>query len=53
MAGMPGQAAAGHPWSIGAEDLSFAQTSGRVYSLTEVPGARTVFGVPASSIGLQ
>jgi hypothetical protein len=52
LSGAPGQAAAAHSWSIGAEDLSFAQTSGRVYSLTEVPGARTVFAVPASSIGL-
>lgn len=50
--GTPGQTAAGHPWAVGAEDLSYAPTSGRVYSLTEHPGARVVFAVPASSVGL-
>jgi hypothetical protein len=50
--GAPGQNAAGHPWGAGPEDLSFAGTSGRVYSLTEHPGARVVFGVPAASVGL-
>lgn len=34
-------------WPLGAEDLSFAPTSGRLYSLTEKPGQRVVFAVPA------
>lgn len=50
--GAPGQNAGTHPWAAGPEDLSYAPTSGRVYSLTEHPGARVVFGVPASSLGL-
>jgi hypothetical protein len=50
--GAPGQAAAGHPWAVGAEDLTYAGTSGRVYSLTEHPGARVVFAVSAASLGL-
>ena len=39
--------ATSRPWSVGAEDLSFAPTSGRLYSLTEKPGQRVVFAVPA------
>ena len=50
--GAPGQNTAAHPWGAGPEDLSDAGTSGRVYSLTEHPGARVVFGVPAASLGL-
>jgi hypothetical protein len=47
LTGAPNAAATSQPWSIGAEDLSFAPTSGRLYSLTEKPGQRVVFAVPA------
>jgi hypothetical protein len=50
--GAPGQATGAHAWGAGPEDLTYAGTSGRVYSLTEHPGARVVFGVPAASLGL-
>ena len=49
--GAPGAASKGHPWAAGVEDVSYAATSGRVYSLTEYPGARVVFGVGASTLG--
>jgi hypothetical protein len=47
LTGAPNANATSQPWSIGAEDLSFAPTSGRLYSLTEKPGQRVVFAVPA------
>ena len=47
LTGAPNADATARPWSIGAEDLSFAPTSGRLYSLTEKPGQRVVFAVPA------
>ena len=49
--GAPGAATKPHTWAAGVEDVSYAATSGRIYSLTEYPGARVVFGVPASSLG--
>jgi hypothetical protein len=49
--GVPGKATVTRPWAAGVEDVSYAPTSGRVYSLTEYPGARSVFGVSASSLG--
>ena len=49
--GAPGAATTPHTWAAGVEDVSYAATSGRIYSLTEYPGARVVFGVPASSLG--
>ena len=48
LSGAPGATATARPWSVGAEDLSYAPTSGRIYSLTEVPKARTVFAVSGS-----
>jgi hypothetical protein len=45
--GAPNASAVLRPWSTGAEDVSFAPTSGRLYSLTEKPGQRVVFAVPA------
>ena len=50
--GAPGAAAtAAHLGRRASEDVSYAATSGRIYSLTEYPGARVVFGVGASSLG--
>jgi hypothetical protein len=45
----PDQASHAHAWGVGAEDLSFSALSGRIYSLTEHPGLRAVFAVPASA----
>lgn len=50
--GAPGAAVGKHTWGAGPEDLTFAGTSGRVYSLTEHPNARVVFGVTRASVGL-
>jgi hypothetical protein len=49
--GAPGQTATGRAWAAGGEDMTFAGTSGRIYSLTEYAGARTVFAVNAGSFG--
>jgi hypothetical protein len=49
--GAPGAATTKHTWAAGVEDVSYAPTSGRIYSLTEYPKARVVFGVPASTLG--
>ncbi|HWK28156.1 MAG TPA: hypothetical protein VNS09_16440 [Solirubrobacter sp.] len=50
--GAPGAAVGRHTWAAGPEDLTYAATSGRVYSVTEHPNARIVFGVKASALGL-
>jgi hypothetical protein len=52
VAGNPGQAASHWAWPDGAEDLHYAGTSHRVYSLTEKAGDRIVFAIDGASIGL-
>jgi hypothetical protein len=49
--GLPGAATKTFTWAAGVEDVSYAATSGRIYSLTEYPGARVVFGADAGSLG--
>jgi hypothetical protein len=51
-AGVPDQPAAHWRWPDGAEDLHYAGTSHRIYSLTEKAGDRIVFAIDASSVGL-
>ena len=49
--GVPGLGSpASHPWAISAEDLTYSAGSDRVYSLTEHPKMRSVFGVPSSTV---
>jgi hypothetical protein len=50
--GVPDQPAAHWRWPDGAEDLHYAGTSHRIYSLTEKAGDRIVFAIDASSVGL-
>jgi hypothetical protein len=38
-------------WPVGAQDLHYAPTSGRIYSLTEFANQRSVFAVRASTRG--
>jgi hypothetical protein len=52
VSGLPDQPAAHFRWPDGAEDLHYAGTSNRVYSLTEKSGDRIVFAIDASSVGL-
>jgi hypothetical protein len=52
VSGIPGQPAAHFRWPDAAEDLHYAGTSHRVYSLTEAAGDRIVFAIDASSVGL-
>jgi len=49
--GLPGANVTKHTWAAGVEDVSYAGTSKRIYSLTEYPGARVVYGVGAASLG--
>ena len=39
-------------WPDGAEDVHYAATSGRIYSLTEKQGDRIVFAINGSSVGI-
>jgi hypothetical protein len=39
-------------WAIGGEDLTYAAGTNRIYTLTEHPGLRAVFGFHAQAIGL-
>lgn len=39
-------------WPDGAEDLHYAGTSGRIYSLTEHEGDRVVFAIDGTSVGV-
>jgi hypothetical protein len=39
-------------WPDGAEDVHYAATSGRIYSLTEKRGDRIVFAIDGSSVGI-
>ncbi|WP_028066095.1 hypothetical protein [Solirubrobacter soli] len=52
VAGNPDQAASHWNWPDGAEDLHYAGTSNRVYSLTEKAGDRIVFAIDGASVGL-
>jgi hypothetical protein len=52
VAGNPGAAASHWTWPDGAEDLHYAGTSNRVYSLTETLRDRVVFAIDGASIGL-
>jgi hypothetical protein len=52
VSGIPGQPAAHFRRPDAAEDLHYAGTSHRVYSLTEAAGDRIVFAIDASSVGL-
>ncbi len=52
VAGNPDQAASHWAWPDGAEDLHYAGTSNRVYSLTEKAGDRIVFAIDGASVGL-
>lgn len=47
---LPGQESHPHPWGVGAEDLLYSPLSTRIYSLTEHPGNRAVFAVPAAAL---
>lgn len=49
-AAVPGQPSRPHRWGVGPEDLLYSPLSTRVYSLTEHPGKRAVFAVPASAL---
>lgn len=50
--GKPGKPTRRYGWGKGPEDLWFRSNANEVLSLTESPGARTVFGVGAGSLGL-
>lgn len=50
--GRPGGRVTTRSWAIGGEDLSFAAGTNRIYTLTEHPGLRAVFGFHAQAIGL-
>jgi hypothetical protein len=52
VAGAPDQPASHWAWPDGAEDLHYAGTSNRVYSLTEKSGDRIVFAIDGASVGL-
>jgi hypothetical protein len=52
VSGFPGLDAAHYRWPDAAEDVHYAGTSRRVYSLTEGRGDRVVFAVDAASVGL-
>ena len=52
VAGNPDQAASHWAWPDGAEDVHYAGTSNRVYSLTEKAGDRIVFAIDGASVGL-
>ena len=52
VAGNPDQDASHWAWPDGAEDLHYAGTSNRVYSLTEKKGDRIVFAIDGASVGL-
>jgi hypothetical protein len=47
---VPGQPSKAYSWGRGAEDLTYSPLSGRIYSLTEHPGSRAVYAVPASTL---
>jgi hypothetical protein len=47
---VPGQPSKAYGWGYGAEDLTYSPLSGRVYSLTEHPGKRAVYAVPAAAL---
>jgi hypothetical protein len=47
---VPGQPSRAYAWGYGAEDLTYSPLSGRIYSLTEHPGRRAVYAVPASAL---
>jgi hypothetical protein len=49
-ADVPGQPSRAYAWGYGAEDLTYSPLSGRSYSLTEHPGRRAVYAVPASAL---
>jgi hypothetical protein len=46
---VPGKPSKAYAWGYGAEDLTYSPLSGRIYSLTEHPGRRAVYGVPATA----
>jgi hypothetical protein len=46
---VPGRPSRAYAWGHGAEDLTYSPLSGRLYSLTEHPGSRAVYAVPASA----
>ena len=50
--GKPGKATRDYRWGRFCEDLWYRGNANEVLSLTEAPGARTVFGVSAKSLGL-
>jgi hypothetical protein len=52
VSGFPSLEAAHYRWPDAAEDVHYAGTSHRVYSLTEGRGDRVVFAIDASSVGL-
>ena len=52
VSGFPGLDAAHYRWPDAAEDVHYAGTSHRVYSLTEGRYDRVVFAIDASSVGL-
>jgi hypothetical protein len=52
VAGAPDRPASHWAWPDGAEDLHYAGTSNRVYSLTEKAGDRIVFAIDGASVGL-
>ncbi len=52
VSGFPGLDAAHYRWPDAAEDVHYAGTSHRVYSLTESRYDRVVFAIDASSVGL-
>jgi hypothetical protein len=50
--GAPGQPARRINWPDGAEDVHYAGTSGRIYSLTEHRGDRIVFAIDGTAVGV-
>jgi hypothetical protein len=46
---VPGSPSKAYAWGYGAEDLTYSPLSGGIYSLTEHPGRRAVYAVPASA----
>ena len=46
---VPGKPSKAYAWGYGAEDLTYSPLSGRIYSLTEHPGRRAVYAVPATA----
>jgi hypothetical protein len=47
---VPGQPSRAYAWGYRAEDLTYSALSGRIYSLTEHPGQRAVYPVPAGAL---